>query len=281
MESMHPHWETTDETEQSVPVRIAEKKSPAISVPAAKRSSAALFGIAIIAIAGFFTFGGMDLFPAQVGSTAVQITITDSGISPDEILVKGGRRINWMNSSGIPHILSSMNLKDANGKLMETTAIFPGSDFTFDIPVDTPDGTYTYVSKTSPDISGRIVVQKDRLSTASSSSVTYLPYTKPVTSSLSSSAPSTQRPVYTPDYVPPSSSSSIAAATVNDGDVPQNPYTVGNTVSSTATNNPSSVAPVTEHRPTKQPESGTGLWIASLTGLAALLIVMRKASVSL
>ncbi len=285
MESMHPHWQTTDDSdhkEESVPVRIIEKKSTNMSVPAAKRSPAALFGIAVIAIAGFFSFGGMDLFPAQVGSTAINITITDSGLQPFEVLVKGGRRINWHNSSGIPHILSSSTLKDANGKAMETIAIFPGSDVSFDIPIDTPDGTYTYVSKTSPTISGRIIVQKDRVTTESSSSVSYTPFTKPVSSS-SSSVPSDKRPVYTPNFVSSSSSSSGVAATVDEDGVPQNPYTVGNNVSSAAavTKNPSSVAPVTEHRPTKQPESGTGLWIVALTGIMALFLVMKKASATI
>lgn len=283
MTSMHPHWETTDETEQNVPVRVIEKKQVAAAVPAAKRSPAAFVGIAIIALAGFFSFGGLDLIPAQVGVSAVKITITDSGISPAEVLVKGGRRINWVNASGIPHILASSTLKDANGNPMETTAIFPGADVSFDIPVNTPDGTYTYVSKTSPDINGRIIVQKDRLpASASSESVTG--YTNPPKTSSSSSSERPDRPVHTPDYVAPSSSSSSSAGVTNlDADVlPQNPYTVGNTISSdSTTKNPSSVAPVTEHRPTKQPESGTSLWIASLIGLFSLVIVMRKATVRL
>lgn len=281
MSSLHPHWDTTDDAEQSVPVRIVEKKNDTIIAPAAKRSPAAFFGIAMIALAAFFSLGGLDLIPAQVGVTAIKVTITDTGISPVEILVKPGRRINWVNSSGIPHILSSTTLKNSNGTPMETIAIFPGSDVSFDIPVDTPDGTYTYVSKTSADINGRIIVQKDRLpASASSESVTG--YTNPPKSSKSS-AQSSGRPVYTPDYVAPSSSSSSAAVTNFEADIiPQNPYTVGGTVSSEQiTKEISSVAPIMEHRPTKQPESGMGLWIASLSGICALVIVMKKASANL
>lgn len=281
MSSLHPHWDTTDDTEQSVPVRIVEKNQIETATPVAKRSPAAFFGIAMIALTAFFSLGGLDLIPAQVGVTAIKVTITDTGISPVEILVKPGLRINFVNASGIPHILSSRNLKGANGSPMETTAIFPGSDVSFDIPVDTPDGTYTYVSNTSMDINGRIIVQKDRLpASASSESVTG--YTNPPKSSKSS-VQNSHRPVYTPDYIPSSSSSSSAAVTNLGADViPQNPYTVGETVSSEQmTKETSSVAPIMEHRPTKQPESGMGLWIASLSGICALVIVMRKASTSL
>lgn len=283
---MHPHWQTIDETEQSVPVRIVKKAVPMISVPAATRSPAALVGIAIIALAGFFSFGGMDLLPAQVGVTAVTVTINDTGIVPIEIQVKPGQRINWVNASTIPHVLSSNTLKGTKGKPMETTAIFPGSDVSFDIPIDTPDGTYAYFSNMSKEINGRIVVQKGQQTEASSSSVTYLPYTKPSSSSTSSSSATPDRPVGKMYPSSQSLTSSVAAitassqsmTTVEAGIIPQNPYTVGNTVAAPVAKNPADTSPLNTHRPTKQPESGMGLWIVSLIGLAALGLVMRRAT---
>jgi len=288
---MHPHWETTDDgnnDDESVAIRVVEKINPsdARATPAAKRSGAALFGISLIALAGFFSFGGLDLLPAQVGVSAIKVTITDTAVSPTEVLVKGGRRINFVNASGIPHILSFNTLKDAKGNSMETTAIFPGSDVSIDIPVDTPDGTYPYVSNTSPTVSGRVIVQKDRLP-SSSSSVTYLPYTKPLVSSSSSSSFTPERPI---GKLYPSSSNSSATGisassemvtNLDTSTVPTNPYSISNPAPRPVDKTIAPVAAVTTHRPVKQPESGTGLWLIVFTGIFSLMIVMKRASVKI
>lgn len=287
MTSGNSLWQNTED--EPVAIRIIEKADTShtateeqVIAPAAARSYAALFGITLIVVTGFFSFGGMDLFSAQVGGTAVTVVISDAGITPQEVSVKPGQRITWTNKSGIPHILESSTLKDASGKSMETIAIFPGSETSFDVPATTPDGTYEYISRISQTVGGRIIVQKGNSLPAQPASSTA--FNMPVaTSSVAVAATVSSVPTgFTPE------AGDSMTTTIDPGVVPVNPYTVGNTVGGPVTKNPAgapipkntNAATVTEHRPVKQPESGMGMWIVSLTGLVALGLVMRRANAS-
>jgi plastocyanin len=215
-----------------------------------------------------------------VTGNEMKVTISDNDIEPIEIVMKAGQRIRWINSGSIPHVLESTTLKDEKGKTMETTAIFPGSEVTYDIPATTLDGSYDYESRMSKKINGRIVIQNSM--TTSTSSVAP---SKPV-------VPMPVAPVANPSSssISSSSSSSVATTVVPNNDVinttmtknienlPVNPNTVGKGTTSPITKNMQATA-ITTHRPTKQPESGTSAWIIAFCGIAALYGVMKKASV--
>lgn len=278
MHTDYPLWETTKD-DQVVPIRVVG--SAPMRTPATKRSPAALFGITIMVFAGFMMFGGIRIFSAQVVENEIKIVISDDGMDPIEITVKPGQHIRWINNGSIPHVLESSSLKDEKGKAMETTAIFPGSEITYELPASTLDGIYEYVSKTSKKINGRITVQSIGSTTTTSIATT--------SSSLSSSSfalPSV--PVIIPVAVvvsssAQSSSSNIMVANTLDTkmmeNLPVNPNTVGKAHTSLITKN-IHTAEITTHRPTKQPESGASAWIVAFCGVAALYGVMKKASIS-
>jgi plastocyanin len=273
MESMHPHWETTDDSEQEVSIHIVDdtaSQTPDIvetehNVPAAKRSPAALFGIAMILVTGFFSFGGMDLFPAQVAIPSAEVVITEAGVDPREVTIRAGQRITWINNSAIPHILSSTTLKNVQGASFETTVIFPGSEASFDVPVTTEAGIYSYESKTSPEVNGTIIVEAAVTTMAPTSSA-------PAVSSFAQQSFASVASVVSSAM---SSSLPVGSTTVDETGIPVNPYTVGNTYNGVVTKNPT--ATVTTHKPITNTESGAGLWIAATAGLIALLMVVRKA----
>lgn len=277
MQTDNPLWETTaDDT--IIPIRVVSKKQE--HVVDVKRSPAALFGITIMVFAGFIMFGGMNLFSAQVTGNEIKATITDTGIQPVEIVAKAGQRIHWLNTGSIPHILESTTLKDEKGKNMETTAIFPGSEVTYDIPLSALDGSYDYESRTSKKISGRIIIQNSMTTP-----------TTPVAPSVPV-APMPVAPVTTSSSLPitSSSSSNITTTVIPDNgvmnttitknveNIPVNPNTVSKGTISPITKNIQATA-ITTHRPTKQPESGTSAWILAFCGVAALYGVMKKASI--
>lgn len=277
MTQMNPHWQTTDD---EVPVNIRVKEHAAVqthaiaSTPAAKRSPAAFFGIAVILVAGFFAFGGMDLIlPAQLAASPT-VTISDSGVTPAEITVQAGQKITWTNTSSIPQILVSKTLKDGKGKLFETPPVFPNTQVSFDIPATTPAGTYDFESNTSADVSGTIIVTSSTpAAPAAVSSVSSTP-AAPVQMSASSVTPAqVQQTASSPDV----QAADLTARNTVAG-VPVNPFTVGNTFTGNVTKGTTQA--VTTHRPIAQPESGAGLWVAALAGCIALGIVVKSASLN-
>lgn len=288
MQTEHPLWETTHE-DVNVPVRVVSGQQK--QVTNVKRSPAALFGISIIVLTGFTIFGGMNIFSAQVTENEIKATITDDGIQPTEIVTKAGQTIHWLNSGSIPHILESSTLKDEKGETMETIAIFPGSEVSYDIPLSALDGSYDYESRTSKKINGRIIIQNSATSTTSATtptpSVPAIPTPTPtapviptpviptpavssttVSSSLSSSIPSAM----------PDKNIEPTAITKNPDILPYNPNTVESTTKAAITKNVSTTE-IATHRPTKQPESGASAWIIAFCGVVALYGVMKKASI--
>jgi plastocyanin len=266
MSDIHPHWDTTDADEQPVPVRITETKKPAeehVQASAPNRFPAAIFGMIAIAAGGFVVFGGMDVLQGQIADDAIEIHINGDVLNPAEVTVQPGKKLRWINDSNIPHILASDTLKDADGKAFETTAIFPGSTTTYDLPTTTQPGRYEYVSRTSPAINGVIVVSGTTQN-------------QPASSLAQSSSRASVMPVA--PTVP-----SSAAAVTPVGGIPTNPYAIANTAytQTSSSNGLPVAAAVTTHKPTSQPSTGMGLWLAGLAGVAALIIVLKRSSIKI
>lgn len=266
MTNLHPHWQTTDSDEESVPVRIAsidaqEASSPAPSVPAASRMPGAVIGVLLFLGIGFAMFQGVYSFMGQVTTERLEIIITEAGLEPSVATASPGQTIVWINESSIPHILTSETLPTDNEKTFETAAIFPGAEGEYEVPLNSQNGTHDYLSRTSGVIAGQIIIDTNEQESSSATSVE--------SSSIASiQSSSTMSEPEIPEYT--------YSSQAYTGDIPRNPYTVG-TTSQYGTTNSQPAAQVNQHRPTSQPETGTAEWTIVLMGLIAIAVVRRLA----
>jgi hypothetical protein len=264
MTNLHPHWQSTEE-EQPVPVRAARAAGDA---PHAKvsRLPAAIVGIAIM-IGGFaYSFGGVREILGQLTAPTPDVTIrlTTDGPDPDPATVRPGNVIRFLNEDQIPHVLTSDTLPTPDGEPFETPIIFAASDYFFTLPLNAPEGTYSFISETNPEFSGEIVVS---LTAAAASSASSVIVAAPV-SSVPQLPPSSSSVPALPLTV---SSSSAAPSPLPAGVIAVNPHVVGARSSGAAT---SRKPGVTQHKPTSNAESGAGTWI----GIACAAVAMAFAA---
>ncbi len=243
------------------------------------------------------------------------VTITTKGFEPSMVRVQPGKSITWKNNGDIPHILTSDTLETTDG-LLDTSPIFTGSTLTVQISESAKTGTYTYESLTSS-FSGAVLVTADDAQaggTVSSAVSSVQQPVIPTTAVSSSSAAAIVSSVSSSSAAPQNTwtapSSRAAAgdspfpAQVNapqvpvipvtpTGLVPRNPYALNRTGNpapiepATVAGQRSSVrsgssslhagAPIKEHKPVSQPQTGTGEWLVALVGLVSLALVTKKA----
>lgn len=294
MSPMHPHWQSTDDADgESVRITASPKEKDidaplpsSSSLPRASRRPAAFVGILLFVVLGGAMLNVLQTFQhiqADVSSAAT-VQISANGVSPDPITVQPGQTITWTNNDTIPHILSSDTLMMSDGKPMLTSPIFPASSTHVLIPATTPLGSYTYISKTSQNVSGTIVVAGASIAghaTPPSNEQSSLIPPAPIASQSSSVAP----------YPSPeasamfSSSSSFAAMPTSDFTaqvtIPENSHTVGT---------PQQVAPQTfgtfnqqppamntlRKKPTRETSSGPEVWVTIALSAGAFLFIARK-----
>jgi len=275
MRDIDPHWSTGSEdfsASISSNARAKEKEIPLRSLIPASRRPAAITGILIVFAAGFFVTQGLSGLLGQTNTntplspnsavnssasseSAVIITITPAGIEPHSINVKAGDTVTWMNNQEMPHILTSETLLDAEGKPLNSPALFSGMSYAFTLGSSLPDGKYSYISQTSPNVSGELIIGAG---TASA----------PIAASSLSKSVSQQ---VSPPTLPATVSSSSAAA-ASDTVIDRNPYTVGS-----STNRVSSETSVSVPKPITQPQTGSGgMWGLVGGSVAVLCWITRK-----
>lgn len=260
MSDLHPHWQST-EGERSVPVRTG----PASAAPHAKvsRLPAAIVGIAIMIGGVTYSFGGVREILGQLTNPTPDVTIrlTQDGPDPDPASARPGNVIRFINEDQIPHVLSSDTLPTSDGKPFVTPIIFAASDYFYTLPLNTLEGTFSFISETNPEFSGQIVVSlaSEPASSASSVSVSLPISSVPQLPPSPSSVPALP--------LPASSSRSMQPSPLPAGVIAVNPHVVG----AKGTGASSSKKPgVTQHKPTTNAESGPELWI--MLGCAAAAI---------
>lgn len=266
MTNLHPHWQSTED-EQAVPVRtrVADGTRAKVS-----RLPAAILGIAIMVGGVAYSFGGIRELLGQLTNPTPDITIrlTPDGPDPDPSTVRPGNVIRFLNEDQIPHVLSSETLPTPDGKPFVTPIIFAASDYFYTLPLNTPEGTYPFISETNPAFSGEIVVSIAAVTASNTSSVadaapaSSVPQLPPATSSAPTSPLST------------SSSRSASLSPLPAGVIAVNPHVVGAKSSGGTTNKKPGV---TQHKPTSHAESGAETWIVIACGAAAMAFAARNA----
>lgn len=295
--ALHPQWHTTDD-ESPVPVRVAAPASTARSATVSRRP-AAYTGIGLMLLVGIGLAGGYSGLLGQTGMADIHVEITSEGVVPEEITVSAGDVLTWVNSDTIPHIITSPDLQDELGMTYESSPLFPGDEIPFRIPANTPEGTYTYGSTTSPDVAGRIIVSgatampqqsvgQQQPPAESQANMQAMPTTAMPTT-YNPPDPQSYPVAMEPDIVPTpmlatqllSGQSGISqtsgAATAQA--IPVNPY-AGNPVEQTLHGGAElgGYKPVvTGHKPITQPQSGPSLWIALVLSGGMFAFITRKA----
>lgn len=274
MTPMHPHWQSTEE-EQIVPVRDASApQAPARNV---SRAPAAIVGILLMLGVAAFSFGGLEALIGQVTNPTPDVTIRilQSGPEPATVDIRPGQTIRWINEDQIPHVLTSETLPTQDGKPFSSTAIFTNSDYFYTVPLAAIDGTHEYISETSPELAGEIVITTAVAVASSSSAPVVVP--APIVSSSSSSIAPLPLPVSSaaPQPLPIEQISSASVTPLPANVIAVNPHVVG--TRPTGGSSASRKTVVTDHKPTKHTESGPEVWIVLGCSVIALAIATKGA----
>lgn len=266
MTPMHPHWQSTED-EQIVPVR-SKNAAPRQAIRVS-RAPAAVVGITLMLAVVAYSYGGLGAIIGQLTNPTPDVTvhIKQSGPEPAIATIMPGQTIRWINEDQIPHVLTAETLPTQDGKPFSTPGMFPGSDAFYTAPLGSPEGTYDYISQTSPDVAGQIVLSNTPVAATSSSSLSSTTTSLPPMQT--SSAPAVGQ---TSSAVPlPSQSSSLAPIPVGANVIAVNTHVVG------AKSSSSKKPGVTEHKPTKQTASGPAVWIVLACSVAALVAATKGA----
>lgn len=275
MNTVDPHWQVEHEDAQEIPVHIGRNSpSPVNLVSPTTRRPAAIVGILIVLLIGFFFIHGVQTLRGQTNNESTStIHITEEGFDPKSISVKPGQDIQWINDDPkVPHILTSDTLLTIDGPLY-TDHILPGETFTTTIAPDAKAGIFVYISLTE-DFAGDVVIvdtSKKTLSTTTGKTV--------AVPKVPQSGQSSQVSLSQSSHTEGVDTSSLTAQTVSQGLIPHNPYTVGNPITSpSGTSSPTSFQTFTATntpKPFRQPETGPGLWIVSIMSIGSLLWITR------
>lgn len=275
MTTLHPHWQPTDEgrsaeKESDAPARVAIEGP----TPAAKRVSrgpAAILGMLMMASIGVVVMRDPSTLPGQAPAdpNVTFIKIVAGAFDPASVTVVAGKKISWKNESTIPHVLSSEKLILADGKPMQTNAIFPSATLDIVIPEGTSPGSYAYESQTEK-ISGTIIVTPN------------VPPASSAASSAEATTPAGGGPII--DGGPtinvssePSSEAPVVTDPTTASVLPRNPHTVG-------TNTQVQLPPGSNTPPSRKnaakpdytPATGPALWAVAVLSVAGVLLVTRR-----
>ncbi|HCI03476.1 TPA: hypothetical protein DE059_00965 [Candidatus Peribacteria bacterium] len=288
MNSLHPHWQSTED-EQPVPVRsVSQESTPSrASTSVISRKPAAIMGIVLVSAFSLTYFHSASSLTWQVADGSPIVVITEKGMKPKLLNAALGDNIKWTNEDTTPHILTSDTLCNDNRECLSTPTIFPGDEATFVIPMDITPGIYAYHSVIDSDVKGEINIS------AAAAITTEGVNTEPIRPIVEQKREiKDPAPAFPSDFgFVPNKPKNIAppptfeTTPVISGGIPTNP----NSGKSFAMPTTSAVQPnahtgappvVTGHRPISQPQTGAGTWVVVVMfvlSVAGLMMKTRKA----
>lgn len=285
-ENLHPHWHATEE--QPIPVRQKPQTAPRVQPQVTRtvsRRPAAIAGIMVVTIAGFFFFGGVDLISGalqgQVAS-AKTIHVYDEAIQPATLSVNPGETITFINESATPQILESDTFCSETGYCFATQTLFPGESENFTITQDFPAGTYTFASSTHPELTGEVTVVGNALTQQE-----FVTADQVIRDALTNNGPFEAASQLEQAQTMNSTSDVFPAAPeipVTQANIPQNPYAVGSTRQHPFDASGEPIEELFEDspvhsgapKPMRQPETGAELWIVVAISLTTLYFFVRR-----
>lgn len=114
------------------------------------RLAAVLLGLVFLNVLLFAR--GNEVSTASVSTNENKIEIKDFAFSPQNLTVKSGEKITWVNRDEEPHTVVSVGKKFQKSSALDT-------DQEFTITAGAP-GTYKYFCSVHPRMTGTIVVEK-------------------------------------------------------------------------------------------------------------------------
>jgi amicyanin len=84
--------------------------------------------------------------------SAVRVSITNSVFEPNEIVVKAGTTVTWVNADRVPHTVTST----ASPPLFDSRTLRAGDAFSFEFQAA---GAYDYFCKVHPYMTGKVLVR--------------------------------------------------------------------------------------------------------------------------
>jgi len=106
-------------------------------------SIATALALAILAVAGVFPI-------ASAQAAAAEVQIDQFTFAPQQVTVKAGTTVTWINEDDVPHTVAS------SGKVFKSKALDTADKFSFTF---TTPGTYEYFCSLHPHMTGAVVVE--------------------------------------------------------------------------------------------------------------------------
>lgn len=304
----------TDEGVESVPVTVtsAEQTTAAQNMPSEKMyvrinpsmngsmSLAAVSGILLVLLSGATFYIGTDFLRASLTGSleTVSVVMTENGaFAPSQVDVHPGDVLTIENRNANAQLLRST---DAARALFTEQVVLAGETFTYDIPLDTPEGSYVVQSAVLVGQTLTVTVYAERPSSSSGVEESAVDPASSDEFMQNILIPSLNDLGATPTPSMQSSSMTSSASSQRDRQAEQqdqkfmlaqgnqnvfapfsnvietNPYTVGNTTKrplpgSSSKGSLHSGAPlITTHTPRASSQTGPGLWLLSIIVLASM-----------
>lgn len=266
MATLHPHWHATEEDERPVSISIVDAPK---EIPRATRRPAAIAGVAVFVLIGIALMQGAGSILGQANTAEKIVVVSASGLTPSVISVMPGETITWRNDDTIPHIFTSLTLPSGNTEPFESSPVFPQSSISYTIPIHASAGIHEYISTTSTQVMGQIII-----TTGATASISQPSQAQQAVSSAPSFIQTTTSSM-------PMSQGEIPDQMIGDGMIPENPYTVGSIGNVPPVRQGAQTtaqrAAISDHLPQTTAASGTGGIVALvLLSIAGLFVVTRS-----
>jgi len=277
------------------------------------RQPAALAGILLVVAVGFTFYKGVESLRGQLTDT-VEIRMTNFGFEPDTVQVDYGMTITWINDTNEPQTITSDEIcaDDGTEDCLNLGPIAPGSSATYTVSDDMYEDIYSY-TRLSDRVIGDIIVgsageffgeldamaeeegfEEAIVSNEEAPAPTGLQELQNMQGTMedeedldameeqADTVPTIPEPDFftdlpaAPTEVPATPEKTELDIPTTPAAIPTNPYTIGSPGVPSANVHSGAPAPITQHNPIRQPETGAGIWMVALLSLVGIYLIAKN-----